>query len=311
MEGGAAVGVAPLAQSDAVKAAGVKASEATEGSGRGTKVAKPERDASEATAARLPEHCDEPGAGDGSLSHTGKDYFCCNRAVGEAELAAVAKGSMRDYIASGGRFPVMVVTHDRASTLDRTLDSLLRVRCVTPSDVHVVQDGAVAAVSDVIKKRGVRHHMKAEGEGGGQSFRGGNGRPMDGAGRIAQHFRYALSYMFATGAPDAPAVIVAEDDFLFSPDWFEYFHAVAPALEADPSLWIASAWVSGMADAGSSSPPATAALHVSCGSFTVLVAPTVALTASLMLTLSACCVLSSLPLALALALALAAERQRV
>ena len=28
----------------------------------------------------------------------------------------------------------------------------------------------------------------------------------------------------------APAVIIAEDDFLFSPDFYEYFHATAPVL---------------------------------------------------------------------------------
>lgn len=238
MEGGAAAGVASSGRSDAVKAAGVKETGEAEENAGGSNSAKAGRKKYDAPAASLPEHCDEPGAGDGTLAHTGKDYFCCNRAVGEAELAAVAHGSMRDFIATGGRFPVMVVTYDRASTLDRTLESLLQVRCVTPGDVHVVQDGSVAAVSEVIKKRGVQHHMKADGDN--QNFRGG--KPMDGAGRIAQHFRYALSYMFRSGAPTAPAVIVAEDDFLFSPDWYEYFHAVAPALEADPSLWIASAW---------------------------------------------------------------------
>lgn len=63
----------------------------------------------------------------------------------------------------------------------------------------------------------------------------------DGAQRIAMHFRYALNHMFASAFPSAPAVIVVEDDFVFSPDFYEYFHAVAPAIEADPTLWLASA----------------------------------------------------------------------
>ncbi len=70
---------------------------------------------------------------------------------------------------------------------------------------------------------------------------------LDGAVLIAAHFRYTLAYAFDTAAPRAPAVIVAEDDLLFSPDFYEYFHAVAPALEADSSLWLASAWVRGEA----------------------------------------------------------------
>lgn len=80
------------------------------------------------------------------------------------------------------------------------------------------------------------------------SFQGGinpaTGRMLDGAERIAQHFRYAINHIFTDAFPKAPAVIIAEDDFLFASDWYEYFHAVAPALESDPTLWLASAWVS-------------------------------------------------------------------
>ena len=170
------------------------------------------------------------------MTHTGVDYFCCNRARGEAELAAVSSANMRDFISTGGRFPIMAVTYDRAEMLDSTLKSLLAVRCVTPGDIFVIQDGAVEAVTDVARKRGVNLHQKDESTAMRKPQEGG-------AERIAQHFRYALSYMFSVGAPRAPAVIVIEDDFLFSSDFYEYFHAVAPALELDPSLWLASAWV--------------------------------------------------------------------
>jgi hypothetical protein len=30
--------------------------------------------------------------------------------------------------------------------------------------------------------------------------------------------------------PQAPAIIIVEDDFLFSPDFYDYFHATAPLL---------------------------------------------------------------------------------
>ncbi len=49
--------------------------------------------------------------------------------------------------------------------------------------------------------------------------------------------------MFQTAHPNVPASIIVEDDFLFSPDFYEYFHGVARALDADPTLWLASAWV--------------------------------------------------------------------
>lgn len=66
------------------------------------------------------------------------------------------------------------------------------------------------------------------------------GRRPDGAERIAQHYGFALR----TGLENtrAPGVIVAEDDFLFSPDFYEYFHAAATGIEADDSIWLASAW---------------------------------------------------------------------
>ena len=39
-----------------------------------------------------------------------------------------------------------------------------------------------------------------------------------------------------------PAIIIIEDDLLFSPDFLEYFQSVAPLLEKDSSVFIASAW---------------------------------------------------------------------
>ena len=42
--------------------------------------------------------------------------------------------------------------------------------------------------------------------------------------------------------PQAPAVIIIEDDLLFSPDFLEYFTSVAPLIEKDPTVFIASAW---------------------------------------------------------------------
>ena len=80
---------------------------------------------------------------------------------------------------------------------------------------------------------GVRSHQKAASPA------------TDGAERIAQHYGYALSHAFDVAFPGAPALIIVEDDFVFAPDFYEYFHAVGPLLEADSTLWLASAWVSG------------------------------------------------------------------
>ncbi len=112
----------------------------------------------------------------------------------------------------------------------------------------------------------------------------------DGAELIAQHFGFALNWVFEVShhpalffggggvwiwilwhicsgwfqTASAPGVIIVEDDLLFSPDFMEYFEgnvyfshcwslsaciheslhceAVAPALDKDSTLFVASAW---------------------------------------------------------------------
>ncbi len=55
------------------------------------------------------------------------------------------------------------------------------------------------------------------------------------------HYKYSLSSAFDR-YPTAPALIVVEDDLLFSPDFYEYFRAVAPVLDEDPTTFVVSAW---------------------------------------------------------------------
>ena len=150
---------------------------------------------------------------------------------------------MASYIATGGRFPILLVTCNRVDQLRRTLAALLAVRCVEANDVLVVADGGCESpeVPAAAAAAGVRFHTHA--------------RPPaspgeDGAARIASHYGYALGYALGGGigdgsgavAPPPPGLVVVEDDMAFAPDFFEYFHAVAALLEADPTLWLASAW---------------------------------------------------------------------
>ena len=67
-----------------------------------------------------------------------EDFFTTNRAR-PGEEASVSTASMTDFIATGGRFPILMITCDRAEMLDKTLESLLAVRGVRASDVYVVQ----------------------------------------------------------------------------------------------------------------------------------------------------------------------------
>ena len=115
------------------------------------------------------------------------------------------------------------------------LESLLAVRNVKKSDIIVLQDGAFKAVEDIIRK----HDLKLIQNTQGLSLRGG--MVSDGAARIAMHYKFALTTAFDT-VPDVPAVIVVEDDLLFSPDFYDYFLYNAPILDIDSSIMVISAW---------------------------------------------------------------------
>lgn len=67
------------------------------------------------------------------------------------------------------------------------------------------------------------------------------GAGSDGASRIAQHYKFALTTGFDK-FPQSNAVIIVEDDLLFSPDFYEYLVNVAPVLDADESAFVVSAW---------------------------------------------------------------------
>lgn len=58
---------------------------------------------------------------------------------------------------------------------------------------------------------------------------------------IARHYKYSLSKAFET-FPQAPAIIVVEDDLLFSPDFLNYFESVGQILDVDTSVFAVSAW---------------------------------------------------------------------
>ena len=66
--------------------------------------------------------------------------------------------------------------------------------------------------------------------------------PLDGAQHIARVYKFGLTRAFQDVFRDAPAVIIVEDDLVVSKDFFYYLSAVAPALERDDSLFVASAW---------------------------------------------------------------------
>ncbi|GBG24702.1 Protein O-linked-mannose beta-1,2-N-acetylglucosaminyltransferase 1 [Hondaea fermentalgiana] len=138
------------------------------------------------------------------------------------------------YLAEHGHFPVVLLCYNREKRVRDTLESLFQVRGIQKSLVLVVQDGQYEPVSQVVLEAGVELVQR------GPEMVDAEQRKDPGA-RIAQHYKFALGYAMSHFA-DAPGIIIIEDDFLFSPDFVEYFSTVAPAIIKDPTLWLASAW---------------------------------------------------------------------
>lgn len=148
------------------------------------------------------------------------------------------KGPIEKFLEAGGKIPIVLLTCNRPDQLTNTLKSLLAVRGVTKDQILVSQDGAMQEVADVVRKNGIKLQQNTE----GLRLRGGAAG--DGAERIAKHYKYSLTAAFdAFKTPEeAPAIIVVEDDLLFSPDFYEYLVSTAPVLEKDPTTFVVSAW---------------------------------------------------------------------
>lgn len=152
--------------------------------------------------------------------------------VGNENQHITSRDDISSYVAGGGKIPIVMMTCNRAELLKRTLASLFSVKGVTKSNVVVLQDGKNVQVSAVVRE----HGLKLEQHDPPPQY-----QTADGATRIATHYKYALSKAFEL-FPLAPAVIVVEDDLLFSPDFLDYFEQVAPILDVDESSFLVSAW---------------------------------------------------------------------
>ena len=192
----------------------------------------PRQGGARAADAPTPEQPEPVLIGPAPQRHVARDFFCENRAPQGSK--GIDASSMAAFIASGGRFPIALLTCNRAQQLERTLKDLLAVRCVLPSDVTVIADtcSGAEALADIARAAGVAYHLHAR----NLPYPG-----EDGAARIAAHYGYALGHML-NGAAAAPGLVVVEDDMAFAPDFYEFFHAVAGLVEGDASTWLASAW---------------------------------------------------------------------
>ena len=141
-------------------------------------------------------------------------------------------------------FPVVLLTANRGAALNRTLASLLAVRGLNASQLFVVQDGVEPSVAEAVRwhaARGAPLRLVQHPLGRGARRPMGTASVQQRGQAVARAYKWALSHAFDV-LTDDEAVVVVEDDLLFSPDLMEYFLAGWHVQRADPTLWCTSAW---------------------------------------------------------------------
>lgn len=142
-----------------------------------------------------------------------------------------------------------MLAHARPNRLKRTLASLLEVRGLDRERTFIVQDGNNAEVSRLVRSVGlrlVRLPLASEAERARDAREVEQGVAdtsevgLKGA-RIAKAYGRALSHAFDR-LTDDEAVVVVEDDLLFSADLMEFFLAGFHVMSHDPTIWCVSAW---------------------------------------------------------------------
>lgn len=151
------------------------------------------------------------------------------------KMVTKRKETLRIPPAKYSNSPIVLLTCNRPQLLDETLKSALQVHGVTKDKMIIVQDGNMQQIQDVAKRYGI-HIIQNQ---LGIRLRGGAAD--DGASRIAQHYKFALSSAFDF-FKDAEALVIMEDDLLFAPDFYQYLTTAAEILDADPTTFVVSSW---------------------------------------------------------------------
>ena len=162
--------------------------------------------------------------------------------------------NITDFKLEPHQSPLIVFTCKRANYLRDTLDDILKyipADCSIGCPVIVSQDGNDAEVVKVVtefqqklvKQKGVPlKHLEHK-----SALRRGS-NAADSYIALAKHYGWALRQVFdgnAVAAKTAPLpqrVLILEEDLHIAPDFFDYFAAMAPFLEADNSLLAVSAF---------------------------------------------------------------------
>ncbi|KAI3637336.1 hypothetical protein MIR68_004661 [Amoeboaphelidium protococcarum] len=133
---------------------------------------------------------------------------------------------------------VLVIACNRPS-VSRALDSLLKYKPRENVAIIVSQDCGHEETSKVIKQYSDRVlHIKQPDQSTPVTKKGHEDYVA--FYKISRHYKWALSQVF--DVMQFQQAIVVEDDMEIAPDFYDYFQAFLPVLEADDSLFCISAW---------------------------------------------------------------------
>lgn len=155
-------------------------------------------------------------------------------------------------MAAQGAIAVVIITCKRPEYLRRSMDSFLRAsRDPDRFPIVISQDGDDGAMTARVEKdyaaKGVALHIHHPHDPDAGRIAAelaakikGNQKQVMGYVRIAQHYGFAMRKMFDEFG--FGNVIFLEEDMEVAPDFFSYFSAMLPHLQADPKLFCVSAW---------------------------------------------------------------------
>ena len=142
------------------------------------------------------------------------------------ESLSIRPTSLKSYSVS--KLPIAVIASNRPVYLFRMLKKLLQVPGINPEMITIFIDDYMykepAAVGRLLNLKVAQHSPECVE-----------------ACRITQHYKKSLTETF-NAFPDAPAMIIFEEDLEVSDDILDYFNQTYPLLEKDPSVYCISAW---------------------------------------------------------------------
>jgi len=137
---------------------------------------------------------------------------------------------------------VIIMSHDRADMLSRSLGLVCPMRMARHFAVYVSEDAGRAEIAAAAKAaacvRDVLRYRQPPKQRFQPAFAG------SGYAKISRHFKAALQAVLGvppTGRGHSHAVVL-EDDLLLSPDTLLFFWSSAWLLQRDVTLWCVSAW---------------------------------------------------------------------